>query len=116
MTNHNTETARPVEPDYAHQTTPYTDAAPAVRDAGRRAARHKLDGLIPDHLAEQVANEIADAVLEAVLPQIAAARVAVPGAEGYGEPVHWTVYNAMHQRALYAEYRAAANPATGSAV
>jgi hypothetical protein len=84
--------------------TPYTDQTPAAREVARAAARNTLRRLLLGHLGDQIANAIADEVLEAALSQIVADRISVPGAEGYGEPVHWTVYNAMHERALYTSY------------
>lgn len=83
-------------------TTP--DAHPSVFAAGREAARAALCNLLGRHIDLQVADQISDAVLTAGLELIAANRIAEPGAEGFGHPVHWTVYNAMHQRALRAEY------------
>jgi hypothetical protein len=84
--------------------TPYTDQDPAARDVARGAARNTLRRLLLGHLGDQIADEIADEVLDAALTQIVADRISTPGSEGYGNPVHWTVYNAMHQRALYAGY------------
>ncbi|MFJ9381848.1 hypothetical protein [Streptomyces sp. NPDC101455] len=71
--------------------------------AGQTKARAVLRELFGGHVAETVADEIAEAVLNEALPLDAANRIAIPGAEGYGEPVHWTVYNAMHKRAVRAE-------------
>lgn len=84
--------------------TPYADQVPAARQVARGAAGNTLRRLMLGHLGDQIPNEIADQVLEAVMAQILADRISTPGAEGWGEPVHWTVYNAMHQRALYAGY------------
>lgn len=84
--------------------TPYADQDPTVRSVARAAARNTLRRLLLGHLGDQIADAIADEVLDAALAQIVADRIATPGSEGYGDPVHWTVYNAMHQRALYAGY------------
>jgi hypothetical protein len=81
-------------------TTPYTDQAPAAREVARAAARNTLRRLLLGHLGDQIADAIADEVLDAALAQIVADRISTPGSEGWGEPVHWTVYNAMHERAL----------------
>ncbi len=84
--------------------TPYTDQTPAAREVARGAARNTLRRLLLGHLGDQIAEVIADEVLDAALAQIVADRISTPGSKGWGEPVHWTVYNAMHQRALYAGY------------
>ncbi|MER5302238.1 hypothetical protein ABT039_22645 [Streptomyces lasiicapitis] len=83
-------------------TTP--DAHPSVFAAGRAKARARLRELLGEHVDPQVADEICDAALAPALELIAANRIATPGSEGYGDPVHWSVYNAMHQRALRAEH------------
>ncbi|MFC8570718.1 hypothetical protein ACFUIW_33675 [Streptomyces sp. NPDC057245] len=80
------------------------DAHPSVFLAGREKARTKLRELLGEHVAPEVADQISDAALTAALELVAANRIATPGNEGYGEPVHWATYNAMHQRALRAEY------------
>ncbi|WP_435058451.1 hypothetical protein [Streptomyces sp. bgisy060] len=80
----------------------YADDHPSVRDAGREAARRVLRTVFAGHEMGPLAAQIADDVIDCVLPMIAANRI-TPGAEGYGEPVHWTVYNAMHLRASRAE-------------
>ncbi|MEV1042955.1 hypothetical protein AB0J01_41305 [Streptomyces sp. NPDC050204] len=83
-------------------TTP--DAHPSVFAASRTAARARLHDLLGDLVADQVADEISDASLTAGLELVAANRIADPNSEGFGDPVHWSVYNAMHQRALRAEH------------
>lgn len=84
--------------------TPYTDQDPGTREVARGAARNALRRLLLGHLGDQIADAIADEVLDAALAQIVADRISIPGSEGYGNPVHWTVYNAMHERALYSGY------------
>lgn len=84
--------------------TPYTDQDPEARTVARAAARNTLRRLLLGHLGDQIADTIADEVLDAALTQIVADRISTPGSDGWGEPVHWTVYDAMHQRALYAGY------------
>ncbi|WP_435245040.1 hypothetical protein [Streptomyces tendae] len=80
------------------------DLHPSAFDAAREKARSTLLDLLGAHINPQVADSIADAALRAGLEMVAANRIADPGAEGYGQPVHWLVYNAMHQRALRAEH------------
>ncbi|MFB7649347.1 hypothetical protein ACFC0S_16185 [Streptomyces sp. NPDC056084] len=80
------------------------DKHPSAYAAAREKARTALRDLLGQHVDPQVADAIADAALEAGLEMVAANRIADPGHEGYGEPVHWIVYNAMHERALRAEH------------
>lgn len=80
------------------------DAHPSVFRAGRAKARTTLRDLLGEHVAPEVADQISDAALTVALELVAANRIATPGNEGYGEPVHWVTYNAMHQRALRAEH------------
>ncbi|MEU3704768.1 hypothetical protein AB0E82_21070 [Streptomyces anulatus] len=82
--------------------TTYPDDHPSVRDAGRAAARRVLRTVFAGHELGPLAAQISDDIVDCVLPMIAANRI-TPRAEGYGEPVHWSVYNAMHLRALRAE-------------
>ncbi|MDX3165911.1 hypothetical protein PV516_19175 [Streptomyces scabiei] len=81
-----------------------TDDHPSVFAAGREKARAKLRELLGTLVAETVADQISDAVLNEALPLIAANRLTEPSAEGYGQPVHWATYNALHKRALRAEH------------
>ncbi|PZT71562.1 hypothetical protein [Streptomyces sp. AC1-42T] len=82
--------------------TTYPDDHPSVRDAGREAARRVLRTVFGGQELGPLAAQISDDIVDCVLPMIAANRI-TPRAEGYGEPVHWSVYNAMHLRALRAE-------------
>lgn len=80
------------------------DKHPSVYAAAREKGRTTLHALLGEHVAPVVADAITDAALEAGLEMAAANRLVEPGADGYGHPVEWLVYNAMHQRALRAEY------------
>ncbi|MCZ0983844.1 hypothetical protein O1L60_44585 [Streptomyces diastatochromogenes] len=80
------------------------DKHPSAYAAAREKARTVLRDLLGQHVDPQVADTIADAALEAGLEMVAANQIADPSFEGYGEPVHWIIYNAMHKRALRAEH------------
>lgn len=81
----------------------YPDDHPSVRDEAREAARRVLSTVFDGHGVGPLAEKVADDIVDCVLPMITANRIITPGAEGYGDPVHWTVYNAMHKRANRAE-------------
>ncbi|MFF2571103.1 hypothetical protein [Streptomyces sp. NPDC058084] len=81
-----------------------SDAHPSVFAAGREAARAKLRNLLGEHVDGLVADEISNATLTAGLELVDANRLTDPAADGHGHPVDWSVYNAMHQRALRAEH------------
>ncbi|MER0443081.1 hypothetical protein ABR738_00570 [Streptomyces sp. Edi4] len=80
------------------------DQRPSVYDAARENGHAALRTLLGAHVAPTIADAITNAALQAGLEMLAANRITDPGSAGYGEPVHWLVYNAMHERALRAEH------------
>lgn len=81
------------------------DITPAAYDAARTAARWTAKQTIGDHISisTDLVDRIADEAAEKAVAMSAADSITEPHQPGYGEPVSWIVYNAMHQRALRAE-------------
>lgn len=81
------------------------DITPAAYDAARTAARWKVKQTIGEHIAisPTLVDEIADVAAEKAVSMSAADLITNPNQPGYGDPVSWLAYNAMHLRALRAE-------------
>jgi hypothetical protein len=79
------------------------DITPAAYDAARTAARWKLKQTVGDLISPSIADQIADVAAEKAVSMSAADLITKPHQPGYGGPVSWLVYNAMHLRALRAE-------------